>query len=95
MGAYPGVYLRTYIPDTSDAPGLYVGPGSYPRLPPNLYNKIQSLTLAPYSSIVMYDGVGYTGDNVLLTNINNKPLVITDLGTMSNRVKSMKVGRTR
>lgn len=95
MGAYPGVYLRNYVPETNDAPGFYVGPGTYPQLPSGLYNSIQSITIAPFSSVVLYDGENYTGDNVLITNINNKPKVISNLGTMSKRVKSMKVGQTR
>lgn len=95
MGAYPGVYLRNYVPTTSDAPGFYVGPGTYPKLPPGLYNSVVSITIAPYSSVVLYDGENYTGDNVLITNINNRPKVITNLGTMAKRVKSMKVGQTR
>lgn len=94
MGAYPGVYLRTYVPTVNDAPGQYYAPGDYLSLG-KLNNKIQSITIAAWSEVLIFDGPRYTGDRVLISNPAPTALVIRDLGLMKNRVMSMSVRRLR
>lgn len=94
MGAYPGVYLRTYVPSTNDAPGQYMGPGDYASLGV-LNNRVQSLTVAAWSEVLLFDGLRFTGDRALISNPEPTALVIRDLGLMSGRVKSISVRRLK
>lgn len=94
MGAYPGVYLRTYIPDRNDAPGQYMGPGDYSSLGV-LDNRVRSVTVAAWSEVLLFDGPKFRGDRILITNPAPTAMVIKDLGTLSGRVQSMSVRRLK
>lgn len=94
MGAYQGVYLRTYVPDTNDAPAQYMPPGDYSSLGV-LNNRVKSITLAAWSEVLLFDDRSYKGDRILISNPAPTALVIRDLGTMSDRIRSMSVRRLK
>lgn len=94
MGAYQGVYLRTYIPDTDDAPAQYMPPGNYSSLG-TFNNQVKSITVAAWSEVLIFDGLSYQGDRVLISNPDPTALVIRDLGVMSGKIKSMSVRRLK